>query len=95
MRLSRQRTMSALVEASMVGGLVGGLVGGSFYRILWTSEEEEVSSMRIETRKMVQIDNEFEPATVPEEEQYSGTEVDENVLAGKLLLRYSAIPLRH
>lgn len=29
---------------------------------------------------MVQIDAEFEPAKIPEEEAYEGTEVDPNVL---------------
>jgi hypothetical protein len=33
---------------------------------------------------MVYIDPEFEVPTIPEDERYEGTEVDPNVLAGKL-----------
>jgi hypothetical protein len=32
---------------------------------------------------MVRIDAEFIPATVPAEEMYAGTEVDQNVISGK------------
>jgi hypothetical protein len=32
---------------------------------------------------MVRIDAEFTPATVPAEEMYAGTEVDQNVILGK------------